>query len=166
MDFSYNHFTSRRKEVKPLTEGGRTALLLFVTAAAASDLRWGRIYNFLTLTSLAGGIWLLTVQAPQEVPGVLGAMALLFCFLFPFWKIGGLGAGDIKMLLALVPYMGVRWFYVSFILSFLIGAVIAAFLLVRYRDGSRTVHFAVPIGISVVLCLLLEQISVQSPFLM
>ena len=35
-DFSYNHFTGRRKEVKPLTEGGRTVLLLFVTAAADS----------------------------------------------------------------------------------------------------------------------------------
>ena len=92
-------------------------------------------------------------------------MVLLACFLFPFWKIGGLGAGDIKMLMALVPYMGVRWFFFSIILSFLIGAVISAFLLIRYRDLSRTVHFAVPIGISVVLCLLLEQLSVQSPFL-
>ena len=148
-----------------MTEGGRTVLLLFVTAAAASDLKWGRICNFLTMTSLAGGFWLLAIQAPQDIPGVLGAMALLICFLLPFWKIGGLGAGDIKMLMALVPYMGVRWFILSFILSFLIGAVFSAFLLIRYRDLSRAVHFAVPIGISVVLCLLLEQLSVQSPFL-
>ena len=147
-----------------MTEGGRAVLLLFVTAAAASDLRWGRIFNFLTITSLAGGFWLLVIQAPQEIPGVLGAMMILIVFLFPFWKRGGFGAGDIKMLMALIPYMGVRWFFVSFILSFLIGAVIAAFILIRDRDLSRTVHFAVPIGISVVLCLLLEQIPVQSPF--
>ena len=87
-----------------MTEGGRTVLLLFVTAAAASDLKWGRICNFLTLTSLAGGIWLLALHAPQEIPGVLGAMVLLACFLFPFWKSGGLGAGDIKMLMALVLF--------------------------------------------------------------
>ena len=149
-----------------MTEGGRTVLLLFVTAAAASDLQRGRINNFLTLTSLAAGFLLLAARAPQEIPGVLGAMVLLFCFLFPFWKAGGLGAGDIKMLMALVPYMGVRWFFVSLVFSFLIGAVISAFLLIRYRDLSRTVHFAVPIGISVVLCLLLEQLSVQSPFLL
>ncbi len=45
-----------------MTEGGRTVLILFVTAAAASDLRWGRIYNFLTLPTLAAGLlrhWLL-----------------------------------------------------------------------------------------------------------
>ena len=41
-----------------MTEGGRTVLILFVTAAAASDLRWGRIYNFLTLPTLAAGLLL------------------------------------------------------------------------------------------------------------
>ena len=61
-------FTSRRKEVKPLTEGGRTVLILFVTAAAASDLRWGRIYNFLTLPTLAAGLLLLMMNTPEELP--------------------------------------------------------------------------------------------------
>ena len=61
--------------------------------------------------------------------------------------------------------MGVQWYIVSFILSFLIGAVISAILLIRYRDPSRTVHFAVPVGISAVLCLLLEQLGIQSPAL-
>ena len=45
---------------------------------------------------------------------------------------------------------------------FLIGAVFSAVLLIRYRDLSRTVHFAVPVCISVMLCLLLQQIGIQS----
>ena len=131
-----------------MTEGGRTVLILFVTAAAASDLRWGRIYNFLT-----------------ELPPMLGVIAATLLLLFPFWKAGGLGAGDIKLLMALAPFMGPGWFLFGTVLSFLIGAGISAFLLIRYRDLSRTVHFAVPIGISVVLCLLLEQLGIQSPSL-
>ena len=158
-------FTSRRKEVKPLTEGGRAVLVLFVTASAASDLRRGRIYNFLTFPTLAAGFLLLIVNKPQEIPQVLGAAAAALLFLFPFWKAGGLGAGDIKLLMALAPLMGPRWFLLGIVLSFLIGAGISAFLLIRYRDLSRTVHFAVPIGISVVLCLLLEQLGIQSPSL-
>ena len=106
-----------------MTEGGRTVLILFVTAAAASDLRRGRIYNFLTLPTLAAGLLLLMVSIPEEVPPTLGVMAATLLLLFP------------------------------------------AFLLIRYRDLSRTVHFAVPIGISVVLCLLLEQLGIQSPSL-
>ena len=94
---------------------------------------------------------------------MLGAMTAALLFLFPFWKAGGLGAGDIKLLMALAPLMGPRWFLFGIVLSFLIGAGISAFLLIRYRDLSRTVHFAVPIGISVVLCLLLEQLGIQSP---
>ena len=158
-------FTSRRKEVKPLTEGGRAVLVLFVTASAASDLRRGRIYNFLTFPTLAAGFLLLIVNKPQEIPQVLGAAAAALLFLFPFWKAGGLGAGDIKLLMALAPLMGPRWFLLGIVLSFLIGAGISAFLLIRYRDLSRTVHFAVPIGISVMLCLLLEQLGIQSPSL-
>ena len=146
-----------------MTEGGRTVLTLFVTAAAASDLRRGRIYNFLTFPTLAAGFWLLAVKAPEEVPAVLGTMTATLLLLFPFWKAGGLGAGDIKLLAALAPLMGPGWFLFSTVLSFLIGAVISAVLLIRYRDLSRTVHFAVPIGISVLLCLLLEQLGMQSP---
>ena len=149
-----------------MTEGGRTVLILFVTAAAASDLRRGRVYNFLTLPTLAGGIWLLACSAPEQIPAVFGIMTATLLFLFPFWKGGGLGAGDIKLLIALVPLMGAGWFLFSIILSFLIGAVISAVLLIRYRDLSRTVHLAVPIGISVMLCLLLEQVGIQSPSLL
>ena len=149
-----------------MTEGGRTVLMLFVTAAAASDLRRGRIYNILTVPTLTCGFMLLAANAPQKIPGVLGAMLITFLFLFPFWRGGGLGAGDIKLLMAAAPFMGARWFLFCTVLSFLIGAVISAVLLIRYRDLSRTVHFAVPIGISVMLCLLLEQVGIQSPSLL
>ena len=148
-----------------MTEGGRAVLVLFVTASAASDLRRGRIYNVLTFPTLAAGFLLLVLNTPNEVPPVLGVMAATLFFLFPFWKAGGLGAGDIKLLMALAPFMGPGWFLFGTVLSFLIGAGISAFLLIRYRDLSRTVHFAVPIGISVMLCLLLEQFGIQSPSL-
>ena len=148
-----------------MTEGGRTVLILFVTAAAASDLRRGKVWNFLTFPTLAAGLWLLAYSAPEQIASVLGAMAAVFLLLFPFWRGGGLGAGDIKLLMALAPLMGAGWFLFNIVLSFLIGAVISAVLLIRYRDLSRTVHLAVPIGISVMLCLLLEQAGIQSPSL-
>ena len=148
-----------------MTEGGRTVLILFVTAAAASDLRRGKVWNFLTFPTLAAGLWLLAYSAPEQIASVLGAMAAVFLLLFPFWRGGGLGAGDIKLLMALAPLMGAGWFLFNIVLSFLIGAVISAVLLIRYRDFSRTVHLAVPIGISVMLCLLLEQVGIQSPSL-
>ena len=102
-----------------MTEGGRTVLILFVTAAAASDLRWGRIYNFLTLPTLAAGLLLLMMNTPEELPPMLGVIAATLLLLFPFWKAGGLGAGDIKLLMALAPFMGPGWFLFGTVLSFL-----------------------------------------------
>ena len=149
-----------------MTEGGRIILLFFAAAAAESDIRRGKISNFLILLMLAAGIGWRMVCAPESLPGIAGAMALTLAVLVPFWRPGGLGAGDIKLLAALVPFLGVQWYIVSFILSFLIGAVFSAVLLIRYRDLSRTIHFAVPVCISVTLCLLLQQLGIQSTFLL
>ena len=149
-----------------MTEGGRIILLFFAAAAAGSDIRRGKISNLLILLMLAAGIGWRMVCAPESLPGIAGAMALTLAVLVPFWRPGGLGAGDIKLLAALAPFLGVQWYIVSFILSFLIGAVFSAFLLIRYRDLSRTIHFAVPVCISVTLCLLLQQLGIQSTFLL
>ena len=114
-----------------MTEGGRTVLILFVTAAAASDLRRGRVYNFLTLPTLAGGIWLLACHSPEEVPAVLAAMAATLLFLFPFWRAGGLGAGDIKLLREQAKLRGKGWVRIRIIFYFGIGVVITAVLRIR-----------------------------------
>ena len=128
-----------------MTEGGRLVLLAFTAAAAFSDLCLGKIRNVQILLMLAAGAGWLAIHAPDK-----------------FWQLGGLGAGDIKLLMVLAPFLGVQWYIVNFVFSFLIGAVFSAVLLIRYRDLSRTVHFAVPVCISVMLCLLLQQLGIQS----
>ena len=149
-----------------MTEGGRILLLFFAAAAAVSDLSRGKISNTLILLMLTAGVGWRLICTPESLPGIVGAMVLTLAALIPFWKPGGLGAGDIKLLTALGPFLGVRWYIVSFIFSFLIGAVFSAVLLIRSRDLSRTIHFAVPVCISVALCLLLQQLGIQSTFLL
>ena len=100
-----------------MTEGGRIILLFFAAAAAESDIRRGKISNLLILLMLAAGIGWRMVCAPESLPGIAGAMALTLAVLVPFWRPGGLGAGDIKLLAALVPFLGVQWYIISFILS-------------------------------------------------
>ena len=141
-------------------------LVCLAVFSAATDLYRGKVYNAVTMPGLLAGLAFSVQRA--GAPGILDvfcAVGFTGLVLFPFYKAGGLGAGDIKLLMAAAPFMGVRWFLFCTVLSFLIGAVISAVLLIRYRDLSRTVHFAVPIGISVMLCLLLEQVGIQSPSL-
>ena len=146
-----------------MTENGQTILLIMAAASAASDLSTGKIYNFVVLPALAGGFGILIAEAPQSVPALLTAVILTFLLLYPLWKAGGLGAGDIKLFAAMVPYLGIGWYLTCAALSFLIAAVFSIIILLVHRDPSRKVHLAVPVGISVMLCLLLRQFGIQSP---
>ena len=134
-----------------MTEGGRAVLVLFVTAAAASDLRRGRIYNFLTLPTLAAGLLLLVMNTPEELLPVLGAMTAALLFLFPFWKTGGLGAGDIKLLAAVSGFLPSEEYLLCFAGAFAIGAAYGAARLLWTRGRVHTVHFAVPVAASVLM---------------
>lgn len=159
----YNRSHQPRKEGRLMTEGGRLVLIIFVTAAAATDLRDGRIYNFLILPTWAAGLWLVLIRGGENLPEMLESIFLTLVFLYPFWRIEGLGAGDIKMFLALIPLMGSPWYLFSFVLSFVVGGAVAVVLIMREPDLTRTVHLAVPIGISVLFSLLLEQAGVRIP---
>lgn len=146
-----------------MVEGGRLILAVFVTAAAWTDVRRGKIYNLIILPTLAAGLLLVFADGSEKFPGILTAALLTIVCLYPFWRLGGLGAGDIKMFLALIPLMGVQWYFCSFVLSFLIGGAAAVILLIIERDRGAAMHFAVPVGISVLICLILDQAGVNCP---
>lgn len=143
-----------------MVEGGRMILAVFVTAAAGTDLCKGKIYNLLVIPTWIIGLCLVLADDVARIPEILGAAIMTIVFLYPFWRLGGLGAGDIKMFLALIPLMGIQWYFRSFVLSFLIGGVAAVILLIMKKDRSAPLHFAVPVGISVLICLVLERTGV------
>src|SRR5687767_2077545 len=83
------------------------AAVAAVTLALATDLRARRIPNWLTggsaLVGLLAGFWL------HGPPGGLSALTgglLGFALLLPFYALGGVGAGDVKLLAALGTLIG------------------------------------------------------------
>lgn len=146
-----------------MVEGGRMILAVFVTAAAGTDLCKGKIYNMLVIPTWIIGLFLVFTNDVAKIPEILGAAIVTMAFLYPFWCLGGLGAGDIKMFLALIPLMGIRWYFRSFVLAFLIGGAAAVILLIMKKDRTAPLHFAVPVGISVLICLALERAGVAWP---
>lgn len=93
-----------RSSTELLVIGGATAFLLF---AMASDVRFHRVPNLLTLPALLGALllspWLGGTSGPLEA-GV-GA-ALGFALLVGPYAVGGVGAGDVKALMALGAWIG------------------------------------------------------------
>jgi prepilin peptidase CpaA len=93
-----------RSSIPPLVLGCAAAFLFF---AVESDLRARRVPNLLTLPVLFGALlvspWLGGTSGPAEA--ATGA-ALGFALLVGPYAIGGMGAGDVKALMALGAWLG------------------------------------------------------------
>lgn len=120
---------------------------LILIEAAAIDGRSLRVPNWLTFHFLAGGLifafWkggsalFLTSMAGAAV----GLMTLL-----PLYAIGGMGAGDVKLMAGMGAWLGpwiTMWAFVS---SALVGAVIAAGMIVYSGQFYRHVAMMHSIG--------------------
>jgi prepilin peptidase CpaA len=126
----------------------RAAVVLVVAlVAVAFDLRTRRIPNWLTLGAAAaavlvgmttggwGGVW------PAALGWLVGA--LLF---FPFFALGGMGAGDVKLLAALAAWLGPLEAVWLAIFASIAGGVVAVFVSLLHgylRDAFRNVWLMV-----------------------
>lgn len=103
-----------------------------VCYGAFSDLRWRRLPNWLTLGGALAG--LLLQAAPRGLPGALdGATGwLLGCaLLFLPFALGGMGAGDVKLLGAVGAACGPGFVLIAFVCTALLGGAISLFMMAR-----------------------------------
>ena len=113
--------------------------LAIATVAVFTDTKYGRIPNVLTFPAMAAGLALhgafggwsgMTFSAQ-------GAALGLGLFLLPF-LLGGMGAGDVKLLAALGAFVGPMQIFAAFVCCALVGGVMGVFILVRKYGGQET----------------------------
>ena len=114
----------------------RTLIILLVLAAAGTDIRYGRIPNTLTGAGLA--LWLFFPGRTAALPDLI----LLPLVLYPAYRAGGLGAGDIKLFWVISLYIGWRGALQVLAIAFYAGAVMAAAACVRRGRRGGAVRFA------------------------
>lgn len=105
-------------------------LLLVLLIAVVWDFQKGKIPNLLVLCGMLVGAFRFIYNQDIEtifihIPGIFFPLILLF----PLYKIGTLGAGDIKIFCLLGFYFSFMETIFCIFSSFLIGAVISIFLL-------------------------------------
>lgn len=112
---------------------GRQLILLIpgiiLSAAAAKDLRTGRIPNGWILLLLATGV-LYCVTDSDGHPARLLMPFLTTAFFIPAWLIHGLGAGDIKLLAALSLWTDPESYGRCLVVSFFTAAGISLIVLI------------------------------------
>ena len=100
--------------------------------AVCTDTRRGLIPNRLTFPALFLGVAIHTLLGGWSgfMFAVEGAGVGLGLFLLPF-LIGGMGAGDVKLLAALGAFLGVGHIVVAFSVSVTLGGILGLWILVK-----------------------------------
>ena len=133
---------------------GNAVLGCLAAVSAATDLCCGKVYNIVTVPGLCLGV-LLAVHRSGAVGflDILCAAGFTVLMLIPFYRAGGLGAGAIKLLAAVSAFMPGKSYLCCFAGAFFIGAAAGVVRLFMTHGREHTVHFAVPVALSVLLYL-------------
>jgi prepilin peptidase CpaA len=122
-------------------------LAALVMTAAISDLRSRRIPNWLSLSGVVAGIALNTFLF--ELPGfekALAGMATAFGVYFLLYLVRAMGAGDVKLMAAVGAFVGPGNWLVIFLITALVGGIIALGFLAwrkRVRKTLENVSFII-----------------------
>lgn len=107
-------------------------LLLVLFLAAVLDFYRGKIPNLLILVGCCYGVIRLLYYQDifKSIPGIIFPVIVLF----PFYKIGVIGAGDIKIFSMLGFYLTFMETIFCIFLSFVLGAIVSVISFIRYEN--------------------------------
>ncbi len=126
-----------------LPEAGQILLGILVAVAAIYDIRFRRIPNWLVLAGILAGIaWNFSSSGLSGLGRGATGLGLGFILYFPLWLVRARGAGDVKLLAAVGAITGAGNCFWIFLLTAILGGVIALVLLM-FRGRMRQTFFNV-----------------------
>lgn len=118
----------------------QSLLLLLLFLAAVADLKTDRIPNGFvvlgTIIGVSGSLW----YRPGLWHTVLSVL-LAFLLMYPLFKIGVLGAGDVKVFMMIGSFLSASGFLMVLAWAFIIGALFSLIKLVAERNGRERICY-------------------------
>lgn len=123
-------------------------MLGILILAVCSDVRTEKIRNKLILAGLATGFLIqIYEKGISFIPLWFIQISIPIFLFYPIFRIGTLGAGDIKLFSVIAGFLTLKTWWVCVEAAFLAGAVMGLFKLLfkNYVKDAHTIHFSVPI---------------------
>jgi len=118
-------------------------LLALLASAAVIDMRRHRVPNLISLGGLVVGLglntWLLGVGTQGLLAALLGMLLGLLIFL-PFYALGGMGAGDVKLMAMVGAFIDPMHAFLAAGLSLAAGSLMGLGILMARRGTGCMVH--------------------------
>lgn len=119
-----------------------TSLCIFLFIACVCDYRAHRIPNSLTgLMAVQGLVFRLWNHGAGGILFWLGGAVMTMALLYPFFKIGCLGAGDVKLFGVTAGYLPFEKILLFFFYSLLIAAVISLYKMWKAKTFGRRMRY-------------------------
>ncbi len=113
---------------------GLLGLALMLTIAVFTELKAGRIPNWLTLSGMSLGLLLGYLNGKVIFLSSVGGLAIGFGFMLIFYLFKGAGGGDVKLMGAVGALMGVNLIKPTLFYTTFIGAFLAVMMVIWRRD--------------------------------
>jgi prepilin peptidase CpaA len=117
------------------------ALLSLLVISLYTDLKYRLILNVVTFPAILFGFIYYTFI--DGINGIvfsgMGFTAGFLLFVLPF-VMGGMGAGDVKLMAAIGSLMGANFVFNAFIYTCLVGGVISLGLVIWNKQASQTLN--------------------------
>lgn len=118
------------------------ALCVILAAACGYDYKDNRIPNYLILLAAVLGVgWQAWDGGLLGALFYLGQAVLVMALLYPFFRVGGLGAGDVKLLGVTAGYLPFGKILIFLFGSLLIAAIISTVKMWRKRIFRQRVRY-------------------------
>jgi prepilin peptidase CpaA len=130
----------------------QTVLVLLVTLVCSyTDWRKGLVYNALTYPAAAAGILLSFLYAPPDpFLSAAGLVASLFGFGL-LWFIGGMGAGDVKLLAAVGALKGLPFILNASVYLLFVASMAGIVVLAARGKLPRTIKWIALVFVSLLV---------------
>ena len=112
-------------------------MLLLATLA---DLKSDRIPNGFVALGVVVGV-LCSLRHGSDIRHTVISMFLAFLLLYPLFKIGALGAGDVKIFMMIGSFVEVKELLTVLVLSFMIGALCSLIKLLSEHNGRERLYY-------------------------